>query len=107
MMSPQLALQDAVFLRYFWIACGVLAAAGVVLAILRWGLKKELASVWRTYRSWLIMGPVALGCIFAGRIPTIIGGALLAGFGFKEFARTTGLYRDWWMTGGEIGRAHV
>jgi len=37
--------------------------------------------------------------IFAGRVPTIIGITLLAAFGFKEFARASGLYRDWWMTG--------
>lgn len=99
MMSPQTALQDAVFRRYFWIACIVLMAAGLVLAILRWGLKKELASVWRTYRSWVIMTPLAMGCIFAGRAPSIVLFALLAVFGCKEFARATGLYRDWWMTG--------
>ena len=29
----------------------------------------------------------------------IIGVTLLAIFGFKEFARASGLYRDWWMTG--------
>jgi len=36
---------------------------------------------------------------FCGRIPTILGVTLLAIFGFKEFARASGLYRDWWMTG--------
>src|SRR5256885_1324120 len=37
--------------------------------------------------------------VFAGRIPTILCVKLLAIFGFKEFARASGLYRDWWMTG--------
>ena len=45
------------------------------------------------------MAPLALLVVFAGRIPTIIGITLLAIFGFKEFARASGLYRDWWMTG--------
>jgi phosphatidate cytidylyltransferase len=99
MMSPQIALQDAVFRRYVLIACIVLLGAGAVLAFLRWGLKKELSSVWRTYRSWLIMAPVVLGAIFAGRAPTIILFGLVAVFGFKEFAKATGLYRDWWTTG--------
>jgi phosphatidate cytidylyltransferase len=45
------------------------------------------------------MAPVGLAAVFAGRVPTIIGVTLLAIFGFKEFARASGLYRDWWMTG--------
>lgn len=99
MMSPQIALQDPVFRRYFWIACIVLLAAGLVLAVMRWGLKKNVASVWKTYRSWLVMAPLVIGCIFAGRAMTIALFGLVALFGFKEFAKATGLYRDWWMTG--------
>jgi phosphatidate cytidylyltransferase len=45
------------------------------------------------------MAPLALALIFAGRVPFIVGITLLALFGFKEFARASGLYRDWWMTG--------
>ena len=45
------------------------------------------------------MAPIGLVAVFAGRVPTIIGTSLLAIFGFKEFARASGLYRDWWMTG--------
>jgi phosphatidate cytidylyltransferase len=98
-MLPQIALHDPVFLSYFRIVFVSLALGGVVLGILRWGLKKEIDAMWRTYCSWLIMAPLSLAVIFAGRIPTIIGITLLAIFGFKEFARASGLYRDWWMTG--------
>ncbi len=45
------------------------------------------------------MAPVILGCVFAGRVPAIVFFCVLAGLGFKEFARATGLYRDWWMSG--------
>src|SRR5205085_11333034 len=45
------------------------------------------------------MAPVGLAAVFAGRVPTIVGVTLLAVFGFKEFSRASGLYRDWWMTG--------
>jgi phosphatidate cytidylyltransferase len=62
-------------------------------------LKKQVASIWTTYQSWLIMAPILLGCVFAGRIPAIVFFCLVAAFGFKEFARATGLYQDWWMTG--------
>ena len=77
----------------------MLAAAGLALSILKWGLKKEIAPTWVTYKSWLIMAPLILGCVFAGRVVVIVFFCFLAGFGFKEFARATGLYRDWWMTG--------
>jgi phosphatidate cytidylyltransferase len=77
---------------------GVLVVAGLVLAVLRWGFKKNVVSIWATYQSWLIMAPLALGFIFAGRIPVIIFFCVLAALGFKEFARATGLYRDWCMT---------
>jgi phosphatidate cytidylyltransferase len=99
MMSPQIALHDPVFRAYLFVVPISLAIGGAVLAFLRWGLKKEIESIWRTYCSWLIMAPIGLLVVFAGRIPTIAGVTLLAIFAFKEFARASGLYRDWWMTG--------
>jgi len=100
MMSPHAALQSDAFRLYLLIVGGVLGAAGGALAVLTWGLKKNIQSVWATYRGWLIMAPAVMGCIFAGREATVIGSTLVAIFGLKEFARATGLYRDWWMTGG-------
>src|SRR5207302_1979280 len=88
-----------IFLAYFRIIFIALAAGGIVLGLLHWGLKKQLGPIWSTYRSWLVIAPIGLAVIFAGRVPTIIGITLLAVFGFKEFARASGLYRDWWMTG--------
>jgi phosphatidate cytidylyltransferase len=99
MMSPQVALHDPVFRAYFVIVLVSLALGGAVLVFLRFGLKKELGPIWSTYRSWLIMAPIALLIVFAGRVPFVVGVTLLAIFGFKEFARASGLYRDWWMTG--------
>jgi phosphatidate cytidylyltransferase len=99
MMSPQIALHDPVFRAYFLVVLLSLALGGAVLAWLQFRLKKDLGSIWDTYRSWLIMAPLALLVVFAGRVPVIIGVALLSIFAFKEFARASGLYRDWWMTG--------
>lgn len=99
-MSPTAALQSDAFRLYVLVAAAVLAAAGAVLAVLTWGLKKDVQGIWRTYRGWLFMAPLVLGCVFAGRAATVVGWTLLALFGLKEFARATGLYRDWWMTGG-------
>ena len=98
-MTPQLALQSEIFRTYALIVFGVLAVAGLALALLRWGFKKEVHTLWLTYRSWLVMAPLILGCVFGGRVVVIVFICLLASLGFKEFARATGLYSDWWMTG--------
>jgi phosphatidate cytidylyltransferase len=98
-MSPLAALSDPVFRAYVGIVLGVLIGAGAVLALLQFVFRIELGNVWRTYRSWLWMAPLAATVIFAGRWPFIIGVAALAILAFKEFALTSGLDRDRWMTG--------
>ena len=98
-MSPQIALHDPVFRAYFWIVLASLAIGGAVLAFVRFILKREAASMFKTYRSWILMAGIGLVVVFLGRIPVILGVTLLAIFAFKEFARASGLYRDWWMTG--------
>ena len=99
MMSFSAALSDDILLRYVALIVAVLGAAGVVLGILNIAFKRDLDAIWRTYRGWMIMAPLVLAAIVAGREATIVGVAVLALFGFKEYARATGLYRDWWMTG--------
>jgi len=98
MMTISNALHNEIFLTYLAISGGLLGFAGVVLGILT-AMGKKVSSIWKTYRGWLVMAPLVLGTIFLGRTATIIGVSLLAIFGFKEFARATGLYDDWWLTG--------
>jgi len=98
-MSPQLALHDPVFRAYLFLVPISLAVGGAVLSFIHSVLKKDIASIWRTYFSWLVIASIGLLVVFAGRVPTIVGTTLLAILGFKEFARASGLYRDWWMTG--------
>src|SRR5260370_35726837 len=98
-MSPQAALESEVFRTYFLIVVGVLVVAGLALALLKWGFRKDVSSIRTTYKSWLFMVPLVMGCVFAGRVPTIIFFCILAGLGFNDFAPATGLYRDWPMTG--------
>ena len=98
-MSPQIALHDPVFRAYFWIVLISLAIAGAVLGFLRFVLKKETASMFKTYWSWILIAGIGFVVIFLGRIPTIVGVTLLAIYAFKEFANASGLYRDSWMTG--------
>jgi phosphatidate cytidylyltransferase len=97
-MSIDQAMHSDIFLTYVAIVAGLLVFAGAVLGVL-YLLGKNVSAPARTYRGWLIMIPLVLGAIFLGRETTIVGVALLAIVGFKEFARATGLYDDWWMTG--------
>src|SRR4026208_654984 len=98
-MSPQIALHDPVFRGYFWIVLISLAIAGGVLGFLRFVLKKQTASMLRTYWSWILIAGLGFIVVFLGRIPTIVGVTLLAICAFKEFAHASGLFRDSWMTG--------
>lgn len=98
-MSLNAALQNDTFRLYVLIASGILTTAGAALTVLTWGLKKNVQSIWATYRGWLIMAPAVVLCILAGREAIIVACTLVSILGLKEFARATGLYRDWWMTG--------
>lgn len=112
-MSPQIALHDPILRAYFWIVLISLAVAGAVLGFLRLVLKKDTASMFKTYWSWILIAGVGFIVVSLGRIPTIVGVTVLAIYAFKEFARASGLYRDSWMTGvvyagiGAVGIASV
>lgn len=93
------ALSDPIFLAYAKLVGGLLGVAGVILLFMTYILRKDVSGIWRTYRGWLIMIPLVLATLAAGREAIVIGVGLLAGLGFREFARATGLYDDWWMTG--------
>ena len=97
-MTIDAALQSEIFLLYLKIVGGLLVFSGLAIGLVRI-LGKDVSSMLRTYRGWLIMIPIVLGVLILGRTATIVGVTLLAMFGFKEFARATGLYEDWWMTG--------
>src|SRR5579859_5148747 len=98
-MSPRAALASPVFLFYLAVSVGLLIVAGAILLILRRRLGAALDHAWRSYLGWLILIPLGMGAIFLGRGATIVFFTTIAVFGFKEFARATGLYADWWMTG--------
>ncbi len=97
-MSPRAAMDSQVFLIYLAILVSILIVAGGTISLLRWGLKKEVGHAWASYRGWLVMVPLVLVCLFLGRIATIVGLTLVAVHSMKEYARATGLYRDWTMT---------
>ncbi|HEX6083155.1 MAG TPA: phosphatidate cytidylyltransferase [Thermoanaerobaculia bacterium] len=90
---------NPVFRSYLVVLVGLLVVAGGLLAVLRFGFKKNVDHAWKAYRGWLIIIPLVFTALWFGRLTTIIFFTLLALGAFSEFARATGLYRDWWMTG--------
>lgn len=93
------ALENPVFRGYLVVLVSLLVVAGALLALLRFVLRKNVDHAWKAYRGWLIMIPLVFAALFFGRETTILFFTLLALGAFTEFARATGLYRDWWMTG--------
>jgi phosphatidate cytidylyltransferase len=99
MMSPTIALANGTLLTYVALVGTLLACIGLLLLALTYGFGCQLGSVWRTYRSWLVMVPMVLVVLVAGRVATIVSVAVVATFAFREFARATGLDGDSWITG--------
>jgi phosphatidate cytidylyltransferase len=91
--------ENAIILTYLYFAGGLLIFAGLAIAILKFGLHKNVDHAWKAYRGWLIMIPLVVGAILLGRVATIVFFGLVGLAAFTEFARATGLYRDWFVTG--------
>jgi phosphatidate cytidylyltransferase len=97
-MSPADAIASEVFRIYLILIATILVVAGAVLAVLRWGLRRDVGHASKAYRGWLVIVPLLVGAIFLGRATTILFVTLVSISGVKEYARATGLYRDWPMT---------
>lgn len=93
-----LALESPVFRGYLTVLVGLLVFAGVVLVLLRFGVKRNVDHAWKAYRGWLIMIPLVFGALLFGRVTTIAFFTLVSIVAFTEYARATGIYRDWFMT---------
>jgi phosphatidate cytidylyltransferase len=93
------AMQSEIFRAYATIVAGMLVVAGVALALMTFVLRRDVKKVWVIWSSWLILAPLVYGAVFLGRLATVIVFTLFAILGLKEFARATGLYRDWLVTG--------
>lgn len=98
-MSPAEALHSPVFRFYTALIFGLLALGGVLLGVLKLALGKRVDHAWSSFRGWLLMVPPVFLAVYLGRVAAIVFFTAVAILGFKEFARATGLYRDWWMTG--------
>lgn len=83
----------------FWITAGIVGALAVTpllfLALQAAGKDTpELrADLWTRYKSWLILAPLMVGPLLLGRLPAILGVAVLGAMCYREFARVIGLFR--------------
>ena len=59
-MSPSAALSSDVFRIYAGVVLGLLVAGGLLIAVLRWGLHRNVSHAWQSYTSWLVMVPLVL-----------------------------------------------
>jgi phosphatidate cytidylyltransferase len=88
-----------VVLTYLYFAGGLLLFAGTAILLLKFVFKKNAEHAWHAFRGWLVMIPLVVIAVLLGREATIVFFGLVALVGFTEFARATGLYRDWLITG--------
>ncbi|MEO5718816.1 MAG: phosphatidate cytidylyltransferase [Chthoniobacterales bacterium] len=98
-MSPSAALHDPIFRAYLVIVLGLLVLAGAVLLFLQLVFRMDLGSVWKTYRSWLWLAPLAAFSIFAGRFFFILGLTAVGLLAGREFLRVSQLATDRLMSG--------
>ena len=83
----------------FWIAAGIAAALAltplIFLALQAMGkVSPDLrADLWTRYKSWLVLAPLMVVPLLAGRLPAILSVAVLGAMCYREFARVIGLFR--------------
>ncbi|MDJ0759361.1 MAG: phosphatidate cytidylyltransferase [Woeseiaceae bacterium] len=97
-MNVNSALSSPVFQLFSATAGTLMLVAGAALGTLKL-FGRHVDHALESYKSWLIMVPLILLTMLLGRVAVIVAVMLLAAFGFREFARATGLYRDWLYTG--------
>ncbi|MBO1077607.1 phosphatidate cytidylyltransferase [Roseomonas haemaphysalidis] len=80
---------------------GVLLLAGLVIGAMQLtgrGTPAFRRELWLRYGSWLVLLPLMFGPVLLGRAWTIGAVTLLALLCFSEFARATGLFREYLTT---------
>lgn len=81
----------------WWLVSVIVGILGicplVFLAIDKKISDKLRTDLWTRWRSWLILAPLMIGPILAGRLASIIGVGILGILCYREFARATGLFR--------------
>ena len=79
---------------YLYLIGGLLVIVALILIVLGKLFHKDISSVWRIYRGWLMMIPFFVIFVLLGRIFFIVGVLLLSIFSFTEFSRATQMNRN-------------
>lgn len=87
-------INNNVLKLYLYLIGGLLVLVALILIVLGKLFHKDVSSVWRIYRGWLMMIPFFIVFVLLGRILFIIGVLLLSIFSFIEFSRATQLNRN-------------
>lgn len=82
---------------YLSLIGGLLVTAGLILFALDKLFHRDVSSVWKIYRGWLIMIPFFLVFLLLGRVVFILGVTLLSIFSYIEFSRATQPDRNQWI----------
>ena len=83
----------------FWISASLVAVlAGTPLLFLLLDRAGRLTpalrtDVWTRYKSWLVLAPLMVVPLLAGRLPALLGVGVLSALCYREFARATGQFR--------------
>jgi phosphatidate cytidylyltransferase len=77
------------------VIAGILAISPLVFLAIGSRISDKLREdLWTRWRSWLILAPLMVGPILAGRLAAIIGVGILGVLCYREFARATGMFRS-------------
>ena len=91
-------IKNEVFLLYVTLIGGLLIFVGLLLILLDKVFHKNVSSVWRIYRGWLMMIPIFIIFVFFGRLVFIFGVLGISIFSFAEFSSATQLNKNPWIT---------
>lgn len=91
-------ISNEILRLYLYLIGGLLVAVALILIVLGKIFHKDVSSVWRIYRGWLIMIPPFLVFVILGRVVFILGVLGLSAYSFIEFSRATQLNQNRWIT---------
>lgn len=91
-------INNEILKLYLNLIGGLLIVVALILIVLSKIFHKDVSSVWRIYRGWLIMIPFFLVFVLLGRWVFILGVLVLSIFSFIEFSRATELHLNPWIT---------
>ncbi|MDZ4242337.1 MAG: phosphatidate cytidylyltransferase [Candidatus Omnitrophota bacterium] len=88
---------DPYFLPYAKLVVALLLVFAVVLSVMRCfsRTREPGRKVWVSFSPWFVMAPVIFLTVGAAREIFVVALCLLSIVSVKEFARATGLYKDW------------